>query len=65
MLSPLKRSFVSEIGDFLANFDQSHPEKSVSQAKEIAKHARIAGLRDGTLSTVQPLSADKKIWEGF
>lgn len=65
MFNPLKRSFVSDIGSFLAKFDQSHPKKSLSQEKEIAKHARIAGLRDGVLSTAEPLSADKKIWEGF
>ncbi len=64
MFNSLKRSFVSEIGDFLAKFDQSHPEKSISQQQEIAKHARIAGLRDGVLST-EALSEDKKIWEGF
>jgi hypothetical protein len=66
MFNPLKRSFVSDIGSFLAKFDQSHPKKSVSQEKEIAKHARIAALRDSTLSTTaEPLSVDKKIWEGF
>lgn len=64
MFNPLKRSFVSDIGSFLAKFDQSHPKKSVSQEKEIAKHARIADLRDGVLST-GPSSEDKKIWDGF
>ena len=63
MLSPLKRQFVSEIDDFLIQFDQSHPEKSQSQQKEIAKHARIAQLRDG----VSPVKSaeNKEIWKGF
>ncbi|MES2204835.1 MAG: CBU_0585 family protein [Pseudomonadota bacterium] len=63
MLNPLKRQFVSEIDDFLIQFDQSHPEKSQSQKKEIAKHARIAQLRDGA-SLVKP-AEDKEIWEKF
>lgn len=63
MISPLKRQFVSEIDDFLTEFDQSHPEKSLSQQKEIAKHARIAQLRDGT-SPVNPVET-KEIWKDF
>lgn len=63
MLSPLKRQFVSEIDDFLTQFDLSHPEKSLSQQKEIAKHARIAQLRDGVLP-VNP-AENKEIWENF
>ncbi len=63
MLNPLKREFVSEIDDFLTQFDQSHPEKSQSQQKEIAKHARIAQLRD-SVSPVKP-AEDKEIWEKF
>lgn len=64
MLSPLKRQFVSEIDNFLTQFDQSHPEKSQSQEKEIAKHARIAQLRDNAAGSVQ-LSENEEIWKGF
>ena len=63
VLNPLKRAYVSEIDDFLTQFDQSHPEKSQSQQKEIAKHARIAQLRDNALS-VNPLET-KEIWQDF
>ena len=63
MLNPLKRQFVSEIDEFLTQFDQSHPEKSQSQQKEMAKHARIAQLRDSAAS-VKP-AENKEIWKGF
>ncbi len=63
MLSPLKRNYVSEIDDLLTQFDQSHSEKSISQQKEIAKHARIAQLRDGVPS-VNPVET-KEIWKDF
>lgn len=63
MINPLKRQHVSEIDDFLIQFDQSNPEKSLSQQKEIAKHARIAQLRDHVLPT-EP-SKEEPIWEGF
>ena len=63
MLSPLKRQFVSEIDDFLTQFDQSHSEKSLSQQKEIAKHARIAQLRDSA-APAQPVE-NKEIWKNF
>ena len=63
MINPIKRQHVSEIDDCLMQFDQSNPEKSVSQQKEIAKHARIAQLRDG-VSLVKP-SENKDNWKDF
>ena len=63
MLNPLKKAYVSEIDNFLTQFDQSHPEKSPSQQKEIAKHARIAQLRDQT-SAIKSVE-NKEIWENF
>ncbi len=32
---------------FLKEFDAKHPERSSSQQQEIAKHEKIAMLRDG------------------
>lgn len=64
MLNPLKKAYVSEIDDFLVQFDQSHPEKSLSQQKEIAKHARIVPLRDG-VSTTHSVKENKEIWKDF
>lgn len=63
MINLLKRQFVSEIDDFLIQFDQSYLEKSISQQKEIAKHARITQLRDGA-QPVEPLK-NKEIWKNF
>ena len=37
----MKKSYVSEAGRCLDNFDQKHPELSVSQKKEIKKHENL------------------------
>ncbi len=42
----LKRNFVSEIDDFLAAFDRSHPQKSASQQQEIAQYQALMAKRD-------------------
>lgn len=34
----LDRNFVSEIDEFLADFDKQYPKKSVSQEKEIEQY---------------------------
>lgn len=69
MLSTFKRQYLSDIGEFLANFNNAHPKKSLSQQKEIAKHERIACLRDqvNPISSEKSSSYDEKksIWEGF
>lgn len=65
MLHPLKKAYVSEIDDFLNQFNQSHAEKSASQQKEIAKNARIAQLRDGITSPTTSSAATKEIWNKF
>ena len=41
----LDRGYVSDIDNFLKDFDKKH-EKSLSQLQEIAKHERIFKLRD-------------------
>ena len=40
------QNFVSELDQFLQEFDREHTVKSASQQKEINKHSRIAKLRD-------------------
>ncbi len=42
-----QKSYVSEAGLFLQEFDQQHPDQSKSQILEIKKHARIFAKRDG------------------
>lgn len=64
MFSLLKRQYVSDIGQFLNEFDCSHPEKSSAQQKEIAKHERIARLRDG-VSAQSSTKDDAQIWKNF
>ena len=51
----IDKAFISEHDAFLHHFDKTHPQKSVSQQKEIAKHERIARLRDGEAVTPPPL----------
>lgn len=36
-----KRHYVSEIDQFLQDFDNTHPQKSASQLKEVNKHFNI------------------------
>ena len=64
MPKPIKRNYISEIDQFLKEFDQQHPEKSASQQKEIAKHQRISALRDQAPIT-KISTTDKKIWDDF
>lgn len=45
----IDRNYVSEIGQFLQDFDKQHPEKSSSQQKEIDKHKAIFDKRDGVV----------------
>lgn len=53
--------YVSDIDKFLAEFDRTHPQKSLSQKKEIAKYKRISDLRDNPVLT----DLTSKIWDGF
>lgn len=48
----LHQNYVSDIDRFLQEFDANHPDRSPAQQAEIAKHQRIARLRD----EVQPLT---------
>ena len=41
----INKAYVSPYDEFLYEFDAEHP-KSESQLKEIAKHQRIARMRD-------------------
>ena len=43
---PLDRLYTSEIDKFLAEFDKKQGLKSPAQKATIAKHAKIARLRD-------------------
>lgn len=45
-MSQKSTGFVSEIDQFLEEFDKKHPELSASQRKELAKAQQIALLRD-------------------
>lgn len=53
--------YTSELDQFLAQYDKSHPKLSASQQKEIEKHNRIFEKRDTTLQK-QP---KKAIWDNF
>lgn len=55
----INKSYVSEIDQFLYNFDAKH-EQSLSQLKEILKYKRIAELRDNPYNQEQ-----NTIWQDF
>ncbi len=46
MRNAIIKNYVSDIDQFIHNFDALHPEASKSQQKEIKKHDRIFSLRD-------------------
>jgi hypothetical protein len=42
----LKRNFLSQIDDFLVDFDRCNPKKSASQQQEIAQYQALTTKRD-------------------
>lgn len=65
MSTSLKRDYVSELDQFLQDFDQNHPQKSASQQREIAKHKNIADLRDDVIEKASKTSQEKNLWKKF
>jgi hypothetical protein len=65
MSTSLKRDYVSELDQFLQDFDQQHPVKSASQQREIAKHKNIAEQRDHAIEKTSKNSEEKNVWEKF
>jgi hypothetical protein len=58
---PVLKNFVSEIDQFLQEFDKQHPVLSPAQVQEQTKYRRIYRLRD---TSVRPTKT-VKLWEGF
>lgn len=57
---PGKHGYVSEIDEFFINFHQQRKTISESTKQEIAKHQKIAAMRD------KPCAASTtKLWEDF
>lgn len=46
MFKKRMRHYVSDIDQFLKDFDRNHPEKTESQIEEINKHKRVFYRRD-------------------
>ena len=65
MSNSLKHNFVSELDQFLQDFDQTHPEKSSTQRCEIEKHARVRQLRDKPEANNAQSKKEQTIWEKF
>lgn len=57
----LYNRYVSEIDQFLTEFDNSHPDKSPAQQYEINKYARVNRLRDNAELTIEK----KDVWQDF
>ena len=58
---PVLKNFVSEIDQFLQEFDKQHPQLSKAQQFERAKYKRIYRLRDSSERPTQK----PKLWQGF
>ncbi len=58
----INRSFVSELDQFIQEFDQARPEKSASQIADIKKADRVSQLRDNAIA---PAVVEQKIWTEF
>jgi len=54
--------FVSQLDQFLIQFDKTHPKKSASQRKEIEKYEQIYRLRDNPHAS-QP--SRETLWDKF
>lgn len=61
MLGKLNNRYVSEIDQFLTEFDTTHTDKSPSQQYEINKYARVNRLRDNFDATIEK----KDVWQEF
>jgi hypothetical protein len=60
--APKLTNYVSDIDQFLQEFDKQHPKLTKSQQKEDTKYSRIYRLRDNT----ERASEDStQLWEGF
>ena len=58
--SGLEKNYVSKIDQFIQELEQNNPP-SLSQQREIAKHERIANLRDEKVA----LENESALWEEF
>jgi len=53
--------YISELDEFLIEYDKSHPKLSTSQRKEMAKYAKIFTLRD----CAQSSQTKEPFWDKF
>jgi hypothetical protein len=60
--APKLTNYVSDIDQFLQEFDKQHPEQTRSQQKEEIKYSRIYRLRDNSEGTTEDST---QLWEGF
>lgn len=60
MIKDIDKAYVSPYDKFLYTFDNHH-EKTASQLKEIAKHQRIAELRDNA----KACQSENELWGAF
>lgn len=54
----IDRNYVSEIGQFIKDFDKKNPVKSKSQQAEIDKHNKVFAKRDGVVKDKSKLPDD-------
>ena len=65
-LPQLDRKYVSEIDQFLVDFDKQHPKKSNSQLKEIRKSERVSRLMKASNAGVADHSGkNPELWDEF
>ena len=68
MFKKLEKNYVSEVDKLLQDFDAKQEQKTASQLAEIAKHQRIAALRDDVTENSAQINisdASKAIWKDF
>jgi hypothetical protein len=58
---PKLTNYVSDVDQFLQQFDKTHPKLSQSQQKEVTKYQRIYQLRDA-VKTDKPTNP---LWDEF
>ncbi len=57
----LRRTYVSEVDTFLAEYNANYPQLSDSQLAVLKKYQRIDQLRDQTVTN----ATDAKLWDKF
>ena len=64
-LPRLDKKYVSEIDQFLVDFDKQNPKRSASQLQEIKKSERVSRLMKAPNGAADDASKESELWDKF